>query len=564
MKKKKITVIVLSCLLVALIPIYFFVIAPLVNGDDSGDDEPPYVAEGESLYYGKTLMMYPEIEVNNLISLTINNEKGTVSFKTKISETSGKKFMALSDYPYLPLADMPMSSLRVYTLNTQCESNEPLRDCTPEQMAQYGVTEATCKASYTVKYYENNIEKEHTVYIGNKTLSSDGSYFVSVKGRNVIYKIGSALEEGLFISKVDFVNPLIASIYSDTDVVFEIERIMIGDSNATLPFIGINATKDESKADSLTVDYAIQFPANAVGVTASANYISNALSKLLVSFTGDKVMEIDPDDETCKKYGFGTDAPTKVVSLRTYELQEYRFMMSQKMTGEDGVECYYLLTDVQKDTDVPLIIRIPATGYEFLESENAIKWLATNSVDAGFTKYINADNEEGESGVKQITIKTNTPSLKNFEETFFLEYSPHPTDSKKNDVLKVTSASGKYVFEDDLNAFYSEDRNQFNNFYAMLVTYPYPNRFNTMTDEEKAAAKKPENLVLSITVVLNDGTEMGYNYYKLDSASAMCEFYDENTPKDSPKIVFDTTIEHIDILSNALKQLINGEKVTKQ
>ena len=564
MKKKKITVIVLSCLLVALIPIYFFVIAPLVNGDDSGDDEPPYVAEGESLYYGKTLMMYPEIEVNNLISLTINNEKGTVSFKTKISETSGKKVMALSDYPYLPLADMPMSSLRVYTLNTQCESNEPLRDCTPEQMAQYGVTEATCKASYTVKYYENNIEKEHTVYIGNKTLSSDGSYFVSVKGRNVIYKIGSALEEGLFISKVDFVNPLIASIYSDTDVVFEIERIMIGDSNATLPFIGINATKDESKADSLTVDYAIQFPANAVGVTASANYISNALSKLLVSFTGDKVMEIDPDDETCKKYGFGTDAPTKVVSLRTYELQEYRFMMSQKMTGEDGVECYYLLTDVQKDTDVPLIIRIPATGYEFLESENAIKWLATNSVDAGFTKYINADNEEGESGVKQITIKTNTPSLKNFEETFFLEYSPHPTDSKKNDVLKVTSASGKYVFEDDLNAFYSEDRNQFNNFYAMLVTYPYPNRFNTMTDEEKAAAKKPENLVLSITVVLNDGTEMGYNYYKLDSASAMCEFYDENTPKDSPKIVFDTTIEHIDILSNALKQLINGEKVTKQ
>ena len=77
-------------------------------------------------------------------------------------------------------------------------------------------------------------------------------------------------------------------------------------------------------------------------------------------------------------------------------------------------------------------------------------------------------------------------------------------------------------------------------------------------------AKKEENLILSITVILNDGTEMGYNYYKLDSASAMCEFYDEDTPKDSPKIVFDTTVEHIDILSNALKQLINGEKVTKQ
>jgi hypothetical protein len=238
--------------------------------------------------------------------------------------------------------------------------------------------------------------------------------------------------------------------------------------------------------------------------------------------------------------------------------------LSQRTRAEDGKDYYYLLTEAQSDNDVPLIIRIPATGYEFLESENAIKWLATNSVDSGFTKYINADEEEGESGVKQITIKTNTPSLKSFEETFFLEYSPHPTDSKKNDVLKVTSASGKYVFEDDLNAFYSEDRNQFNNFYAMLVTYPYPNRFNTMTDAQKAEAKKPENLILSIRVVLNDGTEMGYDYYKLDSASAMCEFFDEDTPKESPKIVFDTTVEHIDILANALKQLINGEKVTKQ
>lgn len=560
MKKKKITIIVLSCLLVALIPIYFFVIAPLINSGDDDDQEPVFVGEGESLYYGKTLMMYPEINLNDLISLTINNKNGEVSFKTKISETSGKRVMALTDYPNLPLADMPMSSLRVYTLNTQCESNEPLRDCTPEQMAQYGVTEDTCQASYTIKYYENELEKEHTVYIGNKTLSSDGSYFVGVKGRNVIYKIGSALEDGLFIAKADFINPLIAAIYSSADVVFEIERIMIGDSSSSLPFIGINATKDESREDSLTVDYEIQFPVSAVGVTASADYISDALTKLLVSFTGDKVVEINPDDDTCKRYGFGTELPTKVVSLRTYELKEYTFTMSQKMRELDGKDYYYLLTD----DEIPLIVRIPAAGYEFLESENAIKWLATNSVDSGFTKYINADNEEGESGVKQITIKTNTPSLKNFEETFILQYSPHPTDPKKNDVLKVTSASGKYTFEDNLDALYSEDKNQFNNFYAMLVTYPYPNRFNSMSDEEKAQAKKPENLILSIRVVLNDGTEMGYDYYKLDSASAMCEFFDEDTPKESPKIVFDTTVEHIDILANALKQLINGEKVTKQ
>ncbi len=564
MKKKKITIVVLSCLLVALIPIYFFVVAPLINQEDDPEDEPVFVGEGEALYYGKTLMMYPEIETKNIISITINNSSGQISFGTKISEESGNRVLVLADYPRLPLADMPMSSLRVYTLNTQCESNEPLRDCTPEQMAQYGVTEDTCKASYTIKYYENDVEKEHTVYIGNKTLSSSGSYFVGVKGRNVIYKIGSDLEAGLFISKTDFVNPLIASLYNDTDVVFEIERIMIGESSASLPFVGINATKDESKKDSISVDYSIQFPTNAVGVTASSDYIAKALSKLLVSFSGDKVVEIDPSDETLRKYGFGSDASTKVVSLRTFALKEYRYILSQKTRAEDGADYYYLLSEPATEKDVPLIIRIPATGYEFLESENAIKWVATNSVDSGFTKYIVADEEEGESGVREITIKTNTGALMGFEDTFILTYSPHPTDPSKNDVLKVTSASGRYTFEDNLEALYSEDRNQFNNFYAMLVNYPYPNRFNTMTDEQRQEAKQEEKLILSIRITLNDGTEMGYDYYKLDSASVMCEFFDENTPKESPKIVFDTTVEHIDILANALKQLINGEKVEKK
>lgn len=564
MKKKKITIIALSAVLVALIPIYFFVIAPLIDRDDTPDDEPVFVGEGEALYYGDVLMMYPEIDTKNLISITVNNSSGQISFSTKISEETGNRVLVLTDYPRLPLSDMPMSSLRVYTLNTQCESNEPLRDCTPEQMAQYGVTEDTCIASYTVKFYENDVEKEHTVYIGNKTLNSKGSYFAGVKGRNVIYKVGSDLEEGLLIAKTDFVNPLIASFYSDAEVVYEIERIMIGDSSSELPYVGINATVDDSKADSISVKYAIQFPSNAVGVTASSDYIAKALSKLLVSFTGDKVVEINPDDATLTKYGFGSGAITKVAAVRTFELKEYRYIMSQKTTAEDGTECYYLLTEPATEKDVPLIVRVPATGYEFLEKENSIKWLATNSVDAGFTKYINADNEAGESGVKEITIKTNTGALKGFEDTFILTYSPHPTNPSKGDVLKVTSASGRYTFEDNLEASYSEDKNQFNNFYAMLVNYPYPNRFNTMTDEQRQEAKKEENLILSLRITLNDGTEIGYDYYRLDSASAMCEFYDENTPKESPKIVFDTTVEHIDILANALKQLINGEKVTKQ
>ena len=60
---------------------------------------------------------------------------------------------------------------------------------------------------------------------------------------------------------------------------------------------------------------------------------------------------------------------------------------------------------------------------------------------------------------------------------------------------------------------------------------------------------------------MNDGASRGYDYYKIDSANVMCEFFDEKIT--TPTVVFDTTVEHINILATALNQLISGEKVEK-
>ena len=83
-----------------------------------------------------------------------------------------------------------------------------------------------------------------------------------------------------------------------------------------------------------------------------------------------------------------------------------------------------------------------------------------------------------------------------------------------------------------------------------------------MSEEEREALKTSENLLFSIRVKMKDGTELGYDYYKIDSANAMCEFFDDKNPE--PRVVFDTTTEHINILATALKQLINGEKVERK
>ncbi len=557
MKNKKITLIVLSAVLALIVLLYFFVIVPLMN-EEKPERPTLETGEGEGNYYGY-LMMYPEIDSSDLISISITNSHGSYSFTNKISEDTGTKNLSLTNYPRLKLSQSALSDLRVYTLNTQCKSNEPLRNCSKEQMALYGVTEDTCQASYTVKFKENGVEKEWTVYIGDKTLSASGSYFASVKGRNVIYEIGSGLESALMKAREDFIDPLICAIYNETEVVFEIQRLMIGNSNESSPFIGINATRD-TEGEEISVKYNVQFPVNAKNVTANTTYISNALNHLLVNFTAEKIVEIDPSEETCAKYGLGKDDVTRVVNLRSFDLKEYRYTMSKKTTNEEG-SFYYLLIPAKTSKDVSLIARIPASAYDFLESENAIKWVATNSVDAGFTKYIQANESAGESGVADISIMSNTNALLNFYDKFILTYSPHPTDSSKKDVLTVTSESGRYTFTDNLEASDSERKNQFNNFYAILVNYPMPNRFNTMTDAERESAKSEENLILSIRITMNDGTKMGYDYYKLDSANVMCEFFDEVITE--PTIVFDTTLQHVNILATALDQLISGKQVEK-
>ena len=568
LKKKHITLIALAGVLAVLILLYFLVIAPLMNENDDDPDEPVYVAEGEGLYY-KMLLMYPKIESKDAISVTITNEHGTASFKNVINEDSAKKEFVLADYPTVKLNDINRSFLSVVTLNPQCFSNTPLRDCSPEMMASYGVTRETCKISYVVKYYENDVEKQHTVYVGDKTLSSNGTYFASVEGRNVIYEISSSLENCLTLAKEDFVSPTISES-ENADIIYNIERIMLGHSGDANPFIGIGATK-YALEDSLTIKYTMKFPLKAKNVSANTNFTTTVMTNMLTSFVGDKVVAINPDEQTLEKYGLGEGAVKKYITFtefsttgdngEQYTGAQYSFVISLVQDGEDGNKYYYTVTPPRSAKDAPLLVRFPAKGYEFLEEENSIKWVATNSVESGFSKYINADEGIGESGVKDMTIISNTEALSGFSDKFILNRLPHPSREGET-ILSVTSESGRYTFTDNIEATLSEDRNQFNMFYAMLVNYPMPSRFNTMSAEEKQAVKAQGKLLFSMEVTLNNGAVLKYDYYEIDAANVMCEFVDEKNTE--PTIVFDTTREQINIIATALRQLISGEKVEQK
>ena len=569
-KSKRTTIIVasLAVLLVALVLVWFIVIKPLTEKETSTGRAPVTPEEGEGSLYGN-LALYPKIEVKDVISISVYNEHykdEPLELISLLDPDTVTRELRLKKYPTLKLDDTAMSNLRVPVLMAGCISNEPIRDASEQKMAQYGVTPETCSASYTIKYYSGAEQLSHTVYVGDKSPNSLGAYFVAVEGRNVIYELSSILKDGLMVEKETFVSPLILSLYSDTEAVFNVKRIMIGNSGSAVPYIGIDTSKQELD-DVVNIKHKIIFPQNAVGVAADTNYVTDALSKLLVSFTGDRVVVIDPTEEQKVQYGVDANSTTKIIYIDTFSADgsgkslDLGVTLSQLQTDEDGNSYYYLLTSKEKDDDVPIIIRIPATEYAFLEEANAVKWVATNSIDAGFSKYIYANDQEGQSGVKDIEITMNTNALRGFHDKFTLMVTPRPDDETKT-MLTVTSQSGLYTFTDDLTVETTTNRNQFNNFYAMLVNYPMPNRFNTMSDEERAQVKASGELVLSLRVTMKDGSELGYDYYKIDSANVMCEFFDENST--TPRIVFDTTVEHVNILGTALKQLINGEIVERK
>ncbi|MBO5374020.1 MAG: hypothetical protein J6A54_01055 [Clostridia bacterium] len=561
-KAKKTTIITISlaCVLVALIFVWIFAINPLLNKEE--EEKPPFATPvgGESTYFGN-LSLYPQIEVKDLISITVTNKNGTLNFISKLDEETVTRQIRLAEYPNLRLDESVLVNLRVPTLIAMCTSNQPLRDVTEQDKITYGTTPEECTVSFTVKYYDGAEQKEHTVYVGNKSLNSVSSYFVSVEGRDVIYELSSILEDGLMLEKTDYVSPLINSVYSEAEAVYNVKRIMIGNSKSELPFIGVQASKQELD-DSISIKHTIQFPISANNVSADTTYLSSVLRALVINMSGDKVMAIDPDNETKKKYGVSAEDELKTIYIETFDdaSLELGIIISQLKEDENGEKHYYLLTDVLSE-GTSLIIRLSAETYSFLEEKNAIKWVATNSIDAGFTKYIYANDQEGESGVESIKITSNTLALKGFSDKFILTTSPDPTNPTKV-FLTVTTESGLYKFEDDLNAEVGSDRNQFNNFYSVLVNYPMPNCFNTMSEEQREAIKTSENLLFSIRVKMKDGSELGYDYYKIDSAGAMCEFFDDKNPE--PRVVFDTTTEHINILATALKQLINGEKVERK
>ena len=198
---------------------------------DTGDAERYAVvdfdaASGEVLGHSDYIMMYPEIGIQEVYSLEVNNESGSFRFyrdKTGVMRLEGYENSAV-DYDSTKFTYLCVSC--AYTLTkakldfTSEQSTAPRLEDGSIDYSAYGLSEADRPAAYTITAMMDNDDgkvlpdpnRSYTVFVGDALLSGNG-YYVKLDGRPAVYVLEShelGTDIGTVLQSVeDLVTPMI-------------------------------------------------------------------------------------------------------------------------------------------------------------------------------------------------------------------------------------------------------------------------------------------------------------------------------------------------------------------
>ncbi len=561
-KKDKITLSVLSGILAALILVFAFAVAPLLKEEPSYTP-PPEVWEGEYTN-GIALSLYQPITDANLLEITVKNDKGEYAFIQKVDD-SGKYSMVIKGHENLAYDNAIYAYLSVFAKDPKVPSGETvLRNLTAAQMAEFGTTELLCKAKVTVRYKDSEGEKTHTLLVGNDVLSSEGGTYVSLAGRDHVYVVNSMFYDNALSKDLNsYIAPSIYTKFKNAqEAAIAIKSFIIRRTNPSGdPINQIILQQEESQIPSqYTVSFNFTFPdVFPQKISASNDYVISVFETLYTNFSGDSVVHINPTEEELEKYGLADNQDQYVIyagvdeeSIDTYVATLFISKEFTEGEGEEAESFHYVLSGYHAEYTV---VKISSDKLYFLkdDTETMLGWATTNSVFAGFSEYFRPDPEVYAPGVKVMKIRT-----RDYNETFYISIDA-------NGRLTAKTQDGKYEFTDDLSAK-GYNVNKFSNLYTLLLYYPMPSKYTTLTDEEKKALMTDENIIYELEVELNDGKLRKYTYYsetKGYTGYALCKSSEgvmENGEKkySATQTVFEVKSRHIGIIADAYKTILEG------
>ncbi len=205
MKKHQRLPVIVGAVAILLIVIYFAVVRPL---SESPPDTPPAVTtgQGEGVHYNKGTL-YPHVPRQNMLSITVHNEKGTYRFSRVADEgkqpTATDRFVILQEkkdgwtvYPHIRYDEERFSEIVVATGTFYYLRNlgeEPELEGKKPIWSDYGLAPEDDPAWFELETLDGI---KYKVYVGDPAVT-DGGYYVRVEvggiPRDTVYVSNSNL-----------------------------------------------------------------------------------------------------------------------------------------------------------------------------------------------------------------------------------------------------------------------------------------------------------------------------------------------------------------------------------
>lgn len=275
-----------------------------------------------------------ERQASDVLKFTVTNEHGSYEMTPK---DSGNFHIAeLEGYK------VTTSSFNSFADNFSALEAKKLVTDNPEDLSVYGFDEPL--ASLKVEFKDETV----TVLLGNAETTTNGYYCKTDKSDSV-YLLTSGMGSRLLSDKLYYLEKEITPSY-DTNEELTFDKIVL--SGSVRDEIVILPTPDsEDETYSEVFAYEIVAPAKAPYDISGTDFLTG-----FFLLYGDTVVEIAPDEETLKEYGF--DTPYSVASI---ESSSADFTIT--VGKVDGEYCY-----VMNDTD-DVIYRCPLTSVGWLETQ---------------------------------------------------------------------------------------------------------------------------------------------------------------------------------------------------
>ncbi len=559
---KKSSIIKLSTLggILILLVVAYIILAVSIFSQGNGDMLPE-IEEGEGIYLSQYVTLYPEINKDSITSIYVKNQKDEYTFY--LQEKDGERKMVIKGHERLTYQMEVYSYLLAYTrLPVVPADSNIYRDVDAERMANYGLTDKTCQAKYSITYKDGDKEITQTVLIGNQIMSSKNLYYATVEGRDSVYALnGVGVEGSILLPLTEYVTPAVLKNYKNTvEAMKDIEYFgmyLTSDLGKTLnKLVLLNQVKD---GENIYYDLNCGALANDQAVLADSTYLDTVFGQLYVSFAGNRVMEIlyssaseEEINKVLSKYGLGNGQECYFVRGITEDGKSLANFISKETTNEKDENVHYVLSHYYEE---PTIVEVSAEYFDFLGSDNEtyLRWIQKSFIQAGFGEFLSAQ-ETGSSGIKVIEITTQVGETKRS-----CRFTIEGTSGRD---LTIRSEDGKLVFKTANNK--GDYIEPFTNMYMLILSLPRISDFTSLTEDEIAEIKTDDKLIYSLMVETRDGKVYSYKYYAKNTSFAIAEVKEGKRTEGGVEFtknqtIFEVKARHLYYIDEAFSKLLNNQ-----